>query len=88
MTHPLPVGARVRHYGQQWPAARAGTATVRDVQGLLPDCTYEYRVQATRDFSRGPGPDNPEDRDAWWSSSATIPAAPQTGQDQAAGEAQ
>jgi hypothetical protein len=73
-THPLPVGARVRHYGQQWPAARQGTATVREVVGPLHDSSYEYRVTATEDFSRRPGPDNPETRNTWWSSTATIPA--------------
>lgn len=71
---PLPVGTRVRHCGQQWPAARRGTATVREVQGPLRDGSFEYRVTATRDFSRAPGPGNPEDRDVWWSSEATIPA--------------
>lgn len=75
-TQPLPVGARVRHYGQQWPAARQGTATIREVRGPWPDGSYEYRVDATQDFSRRPGPDNPETRETWWSSTATIPAAP------------
>lgn len=74
--HPLPVGARVRHYGQQWSAARAGTATVREVKGPLHDGSYEYRVDATQDFSRQPGPDNPETRSTWWSSETTIPATP------------
>jgi hypothetical protein len=73
LTHPLPVGARVRHYGQQWPAARTGTATVREVKGPWPDGCYEYRVTAGVDFSRRTGPDNPERREAWWSSTATIP---------------
>ncbi|WP_309031345.1 hypothetical protein [Streptomyces alfalfae] len=74
MAHPLPVGTRVRHYGQQWPAARRGTATVREVKGPLHDGSYEYRVTATVDFSRQPGSDNPETRETWWSSLATIPA--------------
>ncbi|MET8978532.1 hypothetical protein ABZX85_23230 [Streptomyces sp. NPDC004539] len=72
--HPLSVGARVRHYGQQWPAARKGTATVREVVGPLHDGSYEYRVDATADFSRQPGPDNPENRSTWWPSDATIRA--------------
>lgn len=72
--HPLPVGTRVRHYGQQWPAARSGTATIREVKGPWPDGSFEYRVDTTVDFSRRPGPDNPETRKAWWSSSATIRA--------------
>lgn len=74
MTGPLPVGTRVRHYGQQWPAARTGTATIREVVGPLHDGSYEYRVLATVDFSRRPGPDNPEARETWWSSLATVPA--------------
>jgi hypothetical protein len=73
--HPLPVGTRVRHYGQQWPAARRGTATITVVKGPLRDGTHEYLVLATTDFSRRPGPDNPETRTAWWSSEATIPAS-------------
>lgn len=72
-TQPLPIGARVRHYGQQWPAAQSGTATVREIRGPWPDGLYEYQVATTQDFSLQPGPDNPETREAWWSSSATIP---------------
>ncbi|MBA2951626.1 hypothetical protein [Streptomyces himalayensis] len=72
--HPLPVGARVRHYGQQWPAARAGTATICEAVGPLRDGSYEYRVTAGEDVSRRTGPDNPETREAWWSSDVTIPA--------------
>lgn len=71
--HPLPVGARVRHYGQQWSAARHGTATVREVTGPDRHGAYEYRVDTTVDFSGQPGPDNPETRSTWWSSEATIP---------------
>lgn len=74
MNHPLPAGTRVRHYGQQWSAARRGTATIREVRGPWHDGTYEYRVDATEDFSRQPGPDNPETRSTWWSSEATIAA--------------
>lgn len=70
---PLPVGTRVRHYGQQWSAARRGTATIREVKGPLYDGSYEYRVDATEDFSRQPGPNNPETRSTWWSSETTIP---------------
>jgi len=73
--HPLPVGTRVRHYGQQWPAARQGTATIIAVKGPYTDGTWEYQVRATVDFSRRPGPDNPETRTAWWSSNATRPAS-------------
>ncbi|MER5816805.1 hypothetical protein [Streptomyces californicus] len=74
MTTPLPVGARVRHYGQQWPAARTGTATVLEAKGPCSDGTWEYRVLATQDFARRPGPDNPETRETWWNSTATTPA--------------
>jgi hypothetical protein len=74
MTQPLPVGTRVRHYGQQWPAARAGTATIREIKGPYNDGSFEYRVTTTEDFSRRPGPNNPETRDTWWNSLATIPA--------------
>ncbi|MEW2070019.1 hypothetical protein [Streptomyces sp. NPDC007346] len=72
--HPLPVGTRVKHYGQQWSAARFGTATVQEVKGPCNDGTWEYRVLATQDFARRPGPDNPETRETWWNSTATIPA--------------
>jgi hypothetical protein len=75
--HPLPVGARVRHYGQQWAAARTGTATIRETVGPLHDGSYEYRVTAGQDFSRPTGPDNPETRETWWSSTATVPATAQ-----------
>ncbi|MDX3020044.1 hypothetical protein [Streptomyces acidiscabies] len=73
--HPYPVGSRVRHYGQQWPAARRGTATVCEVVGPLRDGSYEYRVDAAVAFSRQPGPDNPETRSTWWSSDATTQTA-------------
>jgi hypothetical protein len=76
-THPLPVGARVRHCGQQYPAARAGTATIVTVKGPWPDGSYEYEVETGRDFSRPPGPDNPPTDRRWWSSFATIPAKEQ-----------
>ncbi|RKN61889.1 hypothetical protein D7231_31965 [Streptomyces klenkii] len=72
--HPLPVGTRVRHYGQQWPAARRGTATITAVKPLPHLGVWEYRVRTTEDFARRPGPDNPETRTVWWSSEATIPA--------------
>jgi hypothetical protein len=72
-THPLPVGTVVRHYGQQFPAAREGTATITAVKGPYRDGSYEYEVETGRDFSRMPGPGNPPER-RWWSSFATIPA--------------
>lgn len=75
-THPLPVGTRVRHYGQQWPAARTGTATVREAVGPQCDGSYEYRVTAGVDFSRRTGPGNPEVRETWWSSLAVVVCGP------------
>lgn len=72
--HPLSVGTRVHHAGQQWSAARRGTATIREIKGPYNDGAYEYRVLATEDFSRQPSADNPETRDTWWASYATIPA--------------
>lgn len=75
MSHPLTPGTRVYHHGQQWTAARKGTAIVREAKGPYHDGSWEYRVDATRDFSRRPGPANPMDRSTWWSSSATHPAA-------------
>ena len=73
---PLPVGTRVRHYGQQWPAARTGTATIVDAKGPYYDGSWEYLVLAGVDFSRATGPANPETRETWWSSLATIPVTP------------
>jgi hypothetical protein len=73
--HPLPAGTRVRHYGQQWPAARRGTATIVDAKGPYNDGSWEYLVLAGADFSRATGPDNPETREAWWSSLAVISVA-------------
>jgi hypothetical protein len=37
-----------------------------------PAAAAQHRVTAGKDFSRRPGPGNPETRDAWWSSLATI----------------
>lgn len=68
--HPLPVGARVRHYGQQYPEARTGTATIVQVKGPLRDGSYEYKVRTTRPFEIY----GPEDHLRWWSSFTTIPA--------------
>ena len=69
---PLANGTRVRHANQQW-VTRNATAEVHDSKGPWPDGTYEYLVRTGEDFSREPGPDNPQTRWAWWSSSATIP---------------
>lgn len=76
--HPLPVGARVRHYGQQWPAAlRDGTTNVVEVMGPWPDGSYEYLVAANAEWSRQPGEDNPPTGETWqWASHGTIPVSP------------
>lgn len=73
---PMASGTRVHHINQQWAAARHGTATIREIKGPYRDGSYEYRVDATEDFSRQPGPENPETRSVWWSSLATIPITP------------
>ncbi|MBK3575951.1 hypothetical protein JHN63_19445 [Streptomyces sp. MBT65] len=73
--HPLPIGARVSHINQQWARSLPdGTATVIDRKGPWPDGSWEYHVRAARDFSRQPGPDNPESRTTWWPSWATTPS--------------
>lgn len=76
--HPLPVGTRVRHYAQQWPSARQGTATITGVKGPYRDGTFEYEVLTGEEFSRMPGPDNPQTRVTWWPSDATIQASKET----------
>lgn len=54
---PIPVGARVRHIGEQYPEAlREGTGTVVEVVRYYPqDRTYEYLVQCDKPpvWSRG-----------------------------------
>ncbi|MEU1015387.1 hypothetical protein [Streptomyces sp. NPDC005898] len=71
--HPLPVGTRVSHTHQEW-ARRLpdGTAPVIDRQGPWPDGSWEYHVRTALDFSRRPGPHNPEIRTTWWPSHATT----------------
>jgi hypothetical protein len=70
-THPLPVCARVRHSGQQWPRARTGTATVLEVQGPDHRGEYEYLVDHDGSFSGG----EPKAAPSWWASYRTIPAS-------------
>lgn len=73
--HPLPIGTRVSHLNQQWARSLpGGTATVLDREGPWPDGSWEYQVRAARDFSRQPGPDNPESRTTWWPSWVTTPS--------------
>jgi hypothetical protein len=71
ITHPLPVGTRVRHIAQEW--ARTSTATITAVDGPFLGENYDYTVLATRFFADAPGPDNPETRITQWSSRATVP---------------
>jgi hypothetical protein len=75
--HPLPLGTRVRHYGQQWARARAGTATIIAAEGPWHDGSYEYEVLTGEDFSRAPSDTNPQTRRTWWASYATISAEEQ-----------
>ncbi|MEV6840273.1 hypothetical protein AB0N17_38245 [Streptomyces sp. NPDC051133] len=73
--HPLPIGTRVSHINQQWARSLPdGTATVIGREGPWPDGSWEYQVHAARDFSRQPGPDNPESRTTGWPSWATTPS--------------
>ncbi|MFI6088484.1 hypothetical protein [Streptomyces sp. NPDC051218] len=74
-THPLPIGTRVSHINQQWAHSLPdGTATIVDRKGPWPDGAWEYQVLAARDFSRCPGPGNPESRTTWWPSWAATPS--------------
>lgn len=73
--HPLPVGTRVRHIGQQWShAIRVGTGNIIGSKGPYHDGAYEYLVRTTKDFSRRSSDDNPETSERWWASYATVPA--------------
>lgn len=69
---PLRPGTRVFHRAQEWAFGSVdGTAVVLAVEaGPFRDGSYEYRVRAGREFSRPPGPGNPEDRETVWSSLA------------------
>ncbi|MFD5513688.1 hypothetical protein ACFWIB_39005 [Streptomyces sp. NPDC127051] len=51
-----------------------GTAEIAEVRGPYNDDCFRYRVLAARDFNRRPGPDNPMERETWWSFNATRPA--------------
>lgn len=72
MSEPLPIGTRVRHYGEQYTRARTwGTANIVgyfQVGGHL-----EYRVK--RDQPLYPGAPSVTE----WSSEMTIPVQPPTG---------
>lgn len=69
--HPYPAGLRVRNFGQQYPEARQGTATLlKVVRGPFTvqgdEGLYEYLVRAD---TRLPG----MYREVEWSSEATVP---------------
>lgn len=71
LTHPYPVGLRVRNYGQQYPEARQGTATIVEVVGprtIQGDTLYEYVVQVDAKHSH-----THRTRLMEWSSEATVP---------------
>ncbi|MGK5730208.1 hypothetical protein [Streptomyces sp. URMC 124] len=76
MHEPLPPGTRVFHAAQQW-ACRlpGGTAEIIRAEGPDHHGEYEYLVRTGTDFSRKPGPDNPDTDERWWSSRATSRAA-------------
>lgn len=65
MTHPLPVGSLVRHWGQQYPSAYEGTATVAVAVPCRDGRTFEYLV-----YHHANGNPCPP---SWWNSDATIP---------------
>lgn len=66
----LAVGARVYHGGQIWARTLVGgTGAIVRVEGPDRHGDYEYLVRTGGDFSRQPGPDNPETDERWWSSS-------------------
>lgn len=64
--HPFPPGTRVRHYGQQYPEALEGTATVLEVHEERTG-GWEYLVQRDRPIF----PDSPN-QPTWWASYHTI----------------
>ena len=65
---PLPVGSRVRHYGQQYPTAYSnGTGNVAAIDGPCRDGSWEYLIyHDVNGFTSGP---------SWWSSLRTIPVS-------------
>ncbi len=71
---PLTPGTRISHAAQQW-ATRTrypqGTAVIVGADSTpCADGSWEYDVLRCRDFSRGPGPDNPMDTPTRWNSLA------------------
>lgn len=65
----LPVGTRVYHGGQRWACTlEGGTGVIVAVEGPDLHGDYEYLVRTGEDFSRPPGPGNPETDERWWSS--------------------
>ena len=66
--HPLPLGTRVRHYAEQYPEARKGTATILEAQ---PSGGGDYEYLVKRDQALAPGlPNDP----TWWASYMVCPA--------------
>lgn len=69
VSHPLPVGTRVRHYGEQYIEVEyGGTGVIVEVKGPYGDRSYEYLVQ--RDKARWPGEGDPPEP-SWWASYMT-----------------
>jgi hypothetical protein len=70
LTHPLPFGLRVRNYGQQFPGAFQGTATVMEAAPAVPrpGIGYEYVVLVDAAHRHG----MPALRE--WAHDVTIPA--------------
>ncbi|MFD8545603.1 hypothetical protein [Streptomyces sp. NPDC059649] len=72
MTARLEPGTRVFHGGQIWARTLpGGTGLIVRVEGPDLHGDYEYLVRTAADFSRRPGPDNPEVDERWWSSRHT-----------------
>jgi len=69
----LAVGTRVYHGAQQWARAQIGGTGVIVAVADHPcsDGSWEYQVRTGKDFSRMPGPGNPETDLRWWNSCHT-----------------
>lgn len=67
--HPLPVGTRVRHSGQQWRSARRyGTGEIIEVKGPYHDGAYEYLIRHDPGATPGWG----SRPNSWWASYRTV----------------
>lgn len=68
--HPLPLRTRVRHSGQQWPAAYLdGTGEILETKGPDHRGDYEYLIKHDAGFSGVGPPAEP----SWWASYRTHP---------------